>query len=1215
MAHPLETKIGQVRRQARRLLVWYALAWTFGTVAAVALALGAADFLVRFHDHGIRLMCSLAVIGALLWSVYRFWLVGFAKKLGDVQIAQRIERRFPALRDRLASTVQFLKQSETDVQAGSAELRRALIVETSTAVEDLDFSQVFERGPTRRALVGAGVIAMVALAIAIAAPHSMRIGLARLAKPFGSDAWPRFYSVAFRETPTRLAVGQTFEVELLDGAGHRLPDEVRLRYRFENGTGEVEEEVEPMHRLNGAMVARRENVTRPFLYRAEGGDDQTEWMRLEVVEPPRLESLDLKLTPPAYTGLPEEASEKSIHALRGTRVEVSGSSTKKLRSATLHQEHGEPIAAELSADGHGFSLSANAAAPFLIDKSGPYWIVLQDMEGLQGGADDRWDIRAIPDLPPSVTLEQPAGNIFVTPQGEVPVKIAVKDDLAILKVGLHFSRSDRTDVEEFVVPLFQGPDQVTPQPSGSLVASGRLGEQKIVEHRWALPEIGLKPGAQVTFWATASDYQPQVGKSTVRKLTIITPQELEDRLSQRQSLIFGELQRVLKLQQDARAQTKSLEIQLQQVGQLTKPDVDHAQAAELNQRQITRTLTSENEGIPAQLADFLTDLANNRVDSPDLERHMTAISSELERLGQEHLSAVERELTSVIKAAQARLSKDGDDATKKSPPDPLLAKSLSTAGENQDQVIASLESMLSELGQWDSYRRFGRDIAQLGRDQDEVARATKELGQKTLGRELKDLDPQQQADLKKLANLQVELSRRLEKVQQQMSQMNNALKQTDPLSAATIADGLHQTQQQAISGQMRQASERLDKNQLGQAAQQQAKIAKDLDDLLSILSNRREQELTRLVKQLREAEQEMARVRAQQAGLRKKVREAGEKSDPQERKRQLERLAREQKQLQEEAERLARRLERLQAEPASRSTAGAAGKMGQSGESQQQGDSPAADAQAQNAEKDLEEAQQQLSERRRQAEEDLAREQVARMEDSLKSLHERQKTMISETKRLDDLRGTEGRLTRGQLSTINDLARQQQALRAEISSLAEKLALSEVINLALEGAAKHMSRAADLLKGQQTGSRTQASEEAARLRLAQLLIAFENKTKPQPEGQQEEGEGGGGGGSKKPRADGNQVLTQLKLLKLLQEDLNERFHTLTAGEDTSSTAEADLSEVAAEQGKLADLALKLAEPPEDNPEDDPEKLPDVRQQNKSLDDVPPPEQSQEEETP
>src|SRR6185295_14517810 len=115
---------------------------------------------------------------------------------------------------------------------------------------------------------------------------------------------------------------------------------------------------------------------------------------------------------------------------------------------------------------------------------------------------------------------------------------------------------------------------------------------------------------------------------------------------------------------------------------------------------------------------------------------------------------------------------------------------------------------------------------------------------------------------------------------------------------------------------------------------------------------------------------------------------------------------------------------------------------------------------------------------------------------SLKSLHERQKKLVEETKRLDDLRSAEGRLTRAQMGTVNELARQQKSLRGEVSALTEKLATSEIITMALEGAARHMVRAAELLHDQHTGNQTQAAEEAARARLARLLAAFENKPKP-----------------------------------------------------------------------------------------------------------------------
>jgi hypothetical protein len=934
------------------------------------------------------------------------------------------------------------------------------------------------------------------------------------------------------------------------------------------------------------MVSRKENVTRPFWYRAEGGDDESmEWIRLEVLEAPRMESVQLTLHPPAYTGLPPEESAKSIHALRGTRIEMAGTVTKELRSATLRLDGGAELPLELTDDGYGIRLAPDASEPFVIDKTGQYQIELTDREGLVGGTDESFDIRAVPDLEPTVTIEEPGTNIFVTPQGEVSLKIAVKDDVAIHAIALHFNRSDRTDVEEFSVPLYRGEDHAPRLTESGLLLGGKLGESRIVAHRWLLPELDPKPGVQLTFWATAADYLPQTGKSTPRRITIITPAELEERLAQRRTLIFGELERVLKMQQDARTQTRSLEIQLN-VGQISKPDIDHAQAAELNQRQVARTLTSATEGIPAQIAEFLDELHSNRVDSPDIERNMTAILEEIDRVSQQHLGTIESELTRFIKAALAKLPRDqGDPAAAQ--PDEELKQSLASAGANQDQVVASLEKMLSELGRWDNYRRFAREVTQLERDQQEILRQTKEVGAKTLGRDYKALDQQQQADLKKLGSQQIDLSRRLEKTQQQMEEMRRSLSETDPVAAATVADGLHQAQQQAISGQMRASSEQLEKNQLGQAIEQQGKIAKDLQDLLSILSNRREQELTRLVKQLKEAEAELAKIRSKQQGLRKKMTAATEENDAQERKKQLERLAREQKQLQEEAARLARKLQRLQAEQAARNTSSATGKMSASGDAGEQGDAAGAEEKAEAAEKDLEEAQQQLAERRKQAEQDLAREQVARMEDALKSLHERQKKLIQDTQRLDDLRAAAGRLTRAQLGTVSDLARQQDALRGETSQMAEKLELAEVISLALDGVKRQMASAVEALENRDTGTQAQGAQEAARRRLAQLLTAFENKAKQGKQGDGGSGSGGGGSGS-----EGNIDLTQLKLLRVLQEDLNDRYRNLIAGGD--GDAGKRMAEIAEEQGKLAELTLKLSEPVVKNPEDDPEKLPDLR---------------------
>jgi hypothetical protein len=197
-------------------------------------------------------------------------------------------------------------------------------------------------------------------------------------------------------------------------------------------------------------------------------------------------------------------------------------------------------------------------------------------------------------------------------------------------------------------------------------------------------------------------------------------------------------------------------------------------------------------------------------------------------------------------------------------------------------------------------------------------------------------------------------------------------------------------------------------------------------------------------------------------------------------------------------------------------------------------------------------------------------------------------------------------LTRAQLSTVNELSRQQQALEVETAQMAERLALTEVLQLALSGAARQMTKAAELLGHRETGNATQGLQESARLRLAQLLTALAKDQAGKPKAGQEQ-EGSGEGGGKQKRGDGSHVLAQLKLLKLLQEDLNQRYRTVKADE-AGDAATRELVELAQEQGKLAELTAKLAEPPQENPEDDPEKLPDIRQDEAGPDLVSPPEE-------
>ncbi|MCH8921619.1 MAG: hypothetical protein IIA67_00550 [Planctomycetes bacterium] len=1202
MARSLENKIAGVRRQVRCLLLLHAISWVIGALLACALLLGLIDYWFHIPDRGTRLIFSGVTLAATAWMGYRFLLPAVQRRFSDVEIAQRVEARFPELRDQLASTIEFLDQPTGQTDAGSAQLRRAVIAATEARVEPLRFSQAVQPKPALRAALVAGSLGLVAAVLVLLGGASARLAIARLVNPLGSAAWPKVNQLVLVDPPHQVAVGQSFEVEVRDENGE-LPDDVQIHYRYTADASEdaedgesaegFQQQVETMQWVGGRMIARKEHVNRPFEYRVSGGDDDSMgWTRLEVVEPPRIESLELTLHPPAYTGWKPVATGKYIRALVGTRVALQGTSTKPLRSATLVREHGEPISATISDDGYSFALAADAERPWIIERSEKYHFRLRDDGELPGGVEVQWDIRAIEDHPPGVSIEDPAGSVYVTAKATVPLKIVAREDLLVDEISLHFSRSDRSDEDDTVVLLYaRDRSAETPQPQS---VGGAQGDTQRVVYHWDIAALGLEPGAQMTFFATASDYKPQRSESSSRRLTIITPHELENRIAERQTLILGELARVAKMQRDARGKTLEVQRQLTEIRLLRKADVDQLRAAELVQRQVGRSLTSPSEGLKSQIDRLLAELKTNKVDSPQIERRMLALREDLTRIARENLPAAERDLTASLKAAQASLA----DTQKPQ----AVAEPLRQAGLQQDEIIRSLEAMLGDLSRFDRYRKIYGAIGVLSREQADAARRAAELGRgtkennfkdATIGKDFKDLTPQQQTDLKKLGRGQADLARRFEKTLQEMEGVISSLSERDPLAADSVADAAHLAREKGVAGAMRRAGGQIDRNQVSQAAGTQQQAGRALRDMLDILQNRRESELNRLVKKLREAKDRLRDLRQRQKGLRKKMKQAAANPNAEQRKRQLQRLAKQQKQLEDEARRLARQLMRLRAEKAGGKIARAAGKMSQAGKAGGQGNDGEAQENADAAQQDLDEAQQQLNETLRQAEIDLALEQLARLEDALKSLHARQKKLMDDTARLDSERGDEQRLPRKLAGEVRDMANQQRALHGETAAQAEQLKAAAAFQLVLDGAAADMQRATAMLDRRRTDQPTQQAQQNALARVARILEAL--KQEKQDAKQNGDKKGGDSGGNRP--AGQVRSLAEVKLIKLMQQDVNRRTAAIERAREKTdpptAEQEEEYAQLSREQSQLADLIFNLSQPSEEQPEDNPELLPDL----------------------
>jgi hypothetical protein len=878
--HPLQRKLVLMRRRLYGLRGVYGLSWVTAAGMSGMIGLGLIDYLVRFEDRGLRVMASGALLAVLGWAVFRGLVRPWLVRPGDVDLARRLDRCFPVFSDRLASAVDFLHGREDDPTAGSPSLRRAVVAETTALAEAIDFRRALPADGALKALGLASAAGLIATALAVLDPVACRTAMVRLAAPLGNDAWPQVNHLGVRPDVHRVARGQSFEVEIIDRMGARLPRDVQVWYQFPAAGGAVE--VESLRPAAGRAVARRENVARTFRYRVQGGDDRSmPWNLVEVVDPPAVESLAVRLFPPSYTGRPAETAQRHFRAFSGTRVEISGRATKPLRSAVLSWVDGRRASVGLSADGLalrvppspalGFSAATAdsappaprppspapppAAAELTVRTSGSYVLKLVDRQGLTGEV--RGQVQAVVDAVPSVAIERPPGDLLVTATADVPLRIVAKDDLALRELALAVARSDRPGASAAVIPLYAGPPRAIesppPPPGGE-----RRGDQRVIDHLWRLAGLALSPGVQVQYHATATDYLSQTGSSAPRRLIVVGAEELADSLNARLAAILAELEGLLAIQRQSRSQVSALEVPCRE-GRVGQIEVDRLRGAEMSQRQVSQTLTSRTDGLPARAAAILEDLDRNKLDSPGTARELQGLLVQIDQVAKEHLAAVGQELSSAVKAAQIRL----DEAQAVAPPgapsgaaagrghaaggsppttaaaDPRLSAALVAVGHRQDQVIVALQRMVARLGQWDGFRRVRREVDRCVRREEELVRRTETLSRQTLAKELGDLTDQESAALAGTAEDQRQLAVRWDSLQQDIEQAQGQLRQSNPSAGKTLAEAVDRARQLAISARMRSAADRLQANRIANALDEQQQSAEDLQEILDVLARRR----------------------------------------------------------------------------------------------------------------------------------------------------------------------------------------------------------------------------------------------------------------------------------------------------------------------------------------------------------------------------------------
>jgi hypothetical protein len=1194
-----------LRHRARRLVSLRGLAWSGLVVVGLLWIVGLADWLLHLDTPWLRLLLAIGIAGSIGVTVWKTLWRPLQVRLTDVDIARLVERRFPRWGDQLSSAAQFREEHYSE-RLGSAALQQTITAGVDDRLGQIDLEQVLDPQPTRRLGLIALVICVLGVSLALWQRSAAATALTRLALPFSDVQWPRTAELRFlnddlrpvEQREQRTAAGEPFALYLENALGS-LPDDVLLLLRLADGRSEERSlQTTSMRDEGGGMrdvgIISLTAHEGPIHFRAIGGDDEDmPWITLDVVPPPALASITLTITPPAYSAAPPETMTTAgqIEALVGSRVQISAQANTPLKKAFLRREGYQPQSMKLTAGDHQVDVA------FVIEQAGHgwYWFDIADDHGLSPGHPPRYELRGIADRKPTVFIDQPAADVTLTPDADLPLRIIARDDLGVKALRLVHSRPG------------EGPTML------SLPLSSSLPTDETVEWIWRLAPLGLQSGDRISFHAeavdafdlpaadgetsppgvpvgpedaAANDVPPavrasrvvrppgevgQVGLSASRNIEILSTEDKRRELATRQMGVLESLQLLRQQQSRAAESTAGLRIQAELAERLQQDDLDLLKQTELEQQQIREQLNNPQSGVPQEIARLRAELDRNHIDDPQMAGRLEQLREDLRSLSDELLPAIEQSL------ARARKGSQPESAT-----DAQTQQQLRQAEQAQSQALSVLEEATTRLGGWQRQFEITSTLDEIIADQTAIQRQTQETGRQTLSRRTDPLPPQQQADLARLSDRQRRLASRLEQLLKQGTEAPSDSRPVDQ-NAEAMQAALRKLAQRSTVAHMHNAAESLRRNDIAATARAQEQVLDDLRQFGEFLQAGADNAAESLLSTLEEQLDEVETLHKQQADLLQQARQAlGPSADP-ERAQQLQRLRKQQQELADQADALARQLQRQQQQHGAQTANRAARRMQEAHQAIER-EQAAQTGEAQNeALDDLAQLATELTERQRQIEREVARQQIEQLAADLRNLADLQEGLISRTLDLDERQQQRGSWSRSLRRELQELTTAQAEAADQLDVLRSGVSSYPVIDLSLQQAAEPMRSALELLQQNEAGATTHQQQRTARQRLlalaevigeAQRAAAGQAQSGP-PQNQ-----------NRPPAEDGQpqipQLLgTQLKLLRHLQADVRQRTATLTqqiqSGEVDADDVQVQRQQVTRDQQKIAELARTLLE--------------------------------------
>lgn len=447
--------------------------------------------------------------------------------------------------------------------------------------------------PLGRAVSSLAVLIAGVGLVALCVPGLAWTQWSRFTNPYADV--PPFSRARFAVHPgdTQVVYGDSLEITAeVTGA---IVDELELAIENDDGSAEsLPMFLDPEGHWRTSLA----KVTAPATYHVRARRARSAKYRIDVITVPRIQLVQVHVTPPAYTGEEPYAGpvpKDGIAGLPGTKVVVRASSNRPLSSGTMtiawdragneptkstdesSVASSEPIAVDMEPTDEG---AHEVVGEFPIQGNGKLQLRVTDAAGQASQEQFTTTVTMLVDQRPLVRLLQPRKQSLATPHATLPVRLAAEDDYGIARAQLFRS-------------LNESRPRLTAVPFDSKRAR-RVDEQVYLP----LSEYGLTPGDVIKLFGRVEDNDPAGAKGTesaVVTVRIISQEEFERMVQVREGFdaLMSKYREARRRMEDLASEAKQLRKKMRD----QQPDSPVAKELREQTERLLQQLRRESEAL------------------------------------------------------------------------------------------------------------------------------------------------------------------------------------------------------------------------------------------------------------------------------------------------------------------------------------------------------------------------------------------------------------------------------------------------------------------------------------------------------------------------------------------------------------------------------------------------------------------------------------------